>query len=74
MLHDSFYKRLLGHKRVVGDVVAAVGALRGEAWLEALDFETFERQPTEGVTDDLRRRQQDMAWSVEVVGAGGCTC
>ena len=29
------------------------------------------RQPTEGVTNDLRRRQQDMAWSVDVVGAGG---
>ena len=72
MFHDSFYKRLLGHKRVVGDVVeAALGPRRGTAWLDALDFETLKREPTEGVTDELRRRVQDMVWSVEVVDAGG---
>ena len=72
MFHDSFCKRLLGHKRVVGDVVeAALGPRRGAAWLDALDFETLKREPTEGVTDELRRRVQDMAWSVEVVDAGG---
>ena len=72
MIHDSFYKRLLGHKRVVVDVVeAALGPLRGAAWLESLDFETLERQPTEGVTVELRQRQQDMAWSVDQVGSGG---
>ncbi len=71
MIHDSFYKRLLGHKRIVKEVVeAALGPRRGAAWLESLDFETLERQPTEGVTEDLKRRQQDMAWSVEMVGAG----
>ena len=36
-----------------------------------MDFETLKREPTEGVTDELRRRVQDMAWSVEVVDAGG---
>ena len=71
-IHDPFYKRLLGHKRVVVDVVeAALAQRRGAAWLESLDFDTLERQPTEGVTDDLRRRVQDMAWSVEAVDAGG---
>ncbi len=72
MIHDPFYKRLLGHKRVVKDVVeAALAPRRGAAWLESLDFETLKRQPTEGVTEDLRRRQQDMAWSVDMVGAAG---
>ena len=71
MKHDPFYKRLLGHKRVVEDIVAALGRGRGAAWLDALDFETLERQPTEGVTDDLRRRVQDMAWSVDQVGVSG---
>ena len=72
MKHDPFYKRLLGHKRVVGDLVeAALGRGQGAAWLDALDFETLERQPTEGVTDDLRRRVQDMAWSVDQVGVSG---
>ena len=71
IIHDPFYKRLLGHKRVVKDVVeAALGRGRGAAWLRSLDFETLERQPTEGVTDDLRRRVQDMAWSVDQVGGG----
>ena len=72
MLHDPFYKRLLGHKRVVKDVVeAALAPRRGAAWLQSLDFETLARQPTEGVTDDLRLRLPDMAWSVDRVGAGG---
>ena len=71
MIHDTFYKRLLGHKRVVKDVVAAaLGPLRGTAWLESLDFETLAREPTEGVTDELRQRVQDMAWSVDQVGVG----
>ena len=72
MLHDPFYKRLLGHKRVVKDVVeAALGGRRGAARLESLDFETLKRQPTEGVTDDLRRHLPDMAWSVDGVNAAG---
>ena len=72
MIHDPFYKRLLGHKRVVKDVVeVALGRGRGAAWLESLDLETLKREPTEGVTDDLRLRLPDMAWSVDVVGAGG---
>ena len=72
MIHDSFYKRLLGHKRIVKDVVdAALGRGRDAAWLESLDFDTLEPRPTEGVTDDLKRRQQDVAWSVDVVNASG---
>ena len=72
MIHDAFYKRLLGHKRVVADIVeAALAPRRGAAWLDALDFETLKREPTEGVTEDLRRRVQDMAWSVDMVGASG---
>ncbi len=71
MIHDPFYKRLLGHKRVVKDVVdAALAPRRGAAWLESLDFESLKRQPTEGVTDELRLRLPDMAWSVDTVSAG----
>ncbi len=60
------------NKNAVVGVYPNNGVQAGSEGLEVKS--TLKRQPTEGVTDDLGQRMQDMAWSVEVVGAGGCTC
>ncbi len=72
MIHDPFYKRLLGNERVIRELIEAfIAPTRPPAWLEALDFDTLERGPTENVTDAGRRRTEDMIWSVGQAAGDG---
>jgi hypothetical protein len=61
MEHDTSYKLLFSHARMVEDL------LRGfvhEAWLREVDFTTWERVSGSHVSDDLRDREDDMIWRV----------
>jgi predicted transposase/invertase (TIGR01784 family) len=59
--HDSSYKLLFSHARMVEDL------LRGfvnEAWVTQIDFTTLERMSGSYVSDDLRDREDDIIWRV----------
>jgi len=59
--HDSSYKLLFSHTRMVEDL------LRGfvkETWVDQLDFSTLERVSGSYVSDDLREREDDIIWRV----------
>lgn len=57
--HDSGYKLLFSHPRMVEDL------LRGfvpEDWVQQLDFSTLEKVNGHYVGDDLRQRADDVVW------------
>ncbi|MEA2694921.1 MAG: hypothetical protein QOJ16_4308 [Acidobacteriota bacterium] len=57
--HDSGYKLLFSHPRMVEEL------LRGfvhEDWVADLDFTTLERAGASFTSDDLRERHSDMIW------------
>jgi predicted transposase YdaD len=57
--HDSGYKLLFSHPRMVEEL------LRGfvhEPWVADLDFGTLERTGASFTSDDLRERHSDMVW------------
>jgi hypothetical protein len=57
--HDSGYKLLFSHPRMVEEL------LRGfvhEPWVADLDFSTLERTGASFTSDDLRERHSDMVW------------
>ena len=65
-MDDPSYKRLLTHRRIVKDLLIGFVARRRPAgWAAALDFDTLREGPTEGVTDELRRRLGDVVWSID---------
>ncbi len=75
MIDDPFYKRLLGNERVIRELIETfIAPTRPPEWLEALDFDTLERGPTENVTDADRRRTDDMIWSVGQAAGDGAEC
>src|SRR5436305_2015546 len=57
--HDSGYKLLFSHKRMVEELLR--GFVR-ESWVENLDFTTLERAGGSFTSDDLRERHSDMVW------------
>lgn len=59
--HDSGYKLLFAHPRVVEDLLRG---FVGEDWVEDLDFATLERISGSYVSDDLREREDDLIWRV----------
>lgn len=61
--HDSGYKLLFAHPRMVAD------PLRGfvkPAWLHLLDLDTLEPHKASFATDDLRQRHDDCIWRVKM--------
>ncbi len=63
--HDTGYKLLFSHARVVEDL------LRGfveEDWIEGLDYTTLEKVSGSYITDDLRDREDDLIWRVRHQG------
>ena len=65
-MDDPSYKRLLQHKRVVRDLlVGFVAPKRPPGWADVLHFDTLREGPTEGVSDDLRRRIGDVVWAID---------
>ena len=63
--HDSSYKKLFGHARMVEDLLRAF--IPPDA-VEAFEFATLEPLPAEYVADDLRQSRGDSAWRVRVRG------
>ena len=72
MRHDAHYKRLFGHPRVTGDLLALLRDGLGERLpvLRRVEPGTLEKLPGEFVSDDLRRRLADLVWKVRLSGAG----
>jgi len=61
MNHDTSYKLLFSHARMVEDL------LKGfvhEEWVGQLDFTTLEKVSGSYVSDDLREREDDIIWRV----------
>jgi predicted transposase YdaD len=59
--HDHSYKLLFSHPEMVRDLM--LGFVR-EAWVTELDFATLERVNTSYISEDLRRREDDIIWRV----------
>jgi hypothetical protein len=59
--HDTAYKQLFSHPRMVEDL------LRGyvtEEWVSEIDFSTLERVADSFISDDFREREDDVIWRV----------
>ncbi len=64
-MDDASYKRLLGHQRIVKDLlVGFIAPRRPAGWAETLDFDSLSEGSTENITDELRRRHDDVVWSI----------
>ncbi|MTI51658.1 MAG: DUF4351 domain-containing protein [Alcanivorax sp.] len=59
--HDTIYKLLFSHDRMVRDLL--VGFLP-EEWITGLDLDSLEKMNGSYVTDDLRGRHGDAVWRV----------
>jgi len=60
-VHDTGYKRLFSHPRMVEDLLR--GFVPGP-WIRQLEFSTLERMSGSYVSDDLRAREDDVVWRV----------
>ena len=61
--HDNAYKHLFSHPQAVRDL------LRGfvqEDWVELLDWGTLEKVSGSYVSDDLRDREDDVIWRIQL--------
>ena len=59
--HDEGYKLLFSHPEMVRDLLR--GFVR-EPWVEELDFNTLEKQPTSFISEKLHKRTNDIVWRV----------
>ena len=68
MQHDAHYKRLFGHPRITGDLLALLQAGLGERFpiLKRIQRDTLQRLSGEFIADDLRRRLADLVWKVRL--------
>ncbi|OAI21365.1 transposase, partial [Methylomonas lenta] len=62
MQHDTGYKLLFSHPRMVQDLIT--GFVQPE-WLENIDFNTLEPVKASFATDDLRQRHDDAIWRLK---------
>jgi Putative transposase, YhgA-like len=65
MEHDNSYKRLFSNPEMVRDLF--IGFV-DEPWVADIDFDTLEHMQGHYVTDDLRDRENDIIWRVNVKG------
>ena len=63
MINDPIYRRLFSFKRVVADLLRAVGH---PDWLGEADFDTLEKLPAEYLGDMLQERPGDAVWRVRI--------
>src|SRR5882724_909782 len=63
--HDSGYKLLFSHKRMVEELLR--GFVR-ESWVSSLDFSSLQKVSNSFVSDDLRERHSDMIWRLRSRG------
>ena len=65
-MDDASYKRLLGHARIVKDLlVGCIAPQRPPGWADTLDLASLRPAPTENVNDELRRRLSDVIWLLD---------
>ena len=65
MRHDTSYKMMFGNAEMIRDLF--VGFVN-EPWVADIDFSTLERVSGSYVTDDLRDREDDIIWRVNIKG------
>ncbi len=65
--HDRSAKRLLGHPKVVADLLRAFVP---EQWLEGIDYEGLRPSFTEHVDTGFAKRIGDIAWTTSYDGGG----
>ncbi|MBF0463335.1 MAG: Rpn family recombination-promoting nuclease/putative transposase [Magnetococcales bacterium] len=63
--HDLGYTKLFSHPRMIQDLVA--GFIQ-EEWVAGLDFSTLEKVNPVYVTDDFRKRIDDLVWKIRWQG------
>jgi predicted transposase/invertase (TIGR01784 family) len=63
--HDHSYKLLFSHPQMVRDLLQG---FVHEAWVADLDFSTLERVSASYISEDLRRREDDIIWRVRRAG------
>ncbi len=63
--HDTGYKLLFSHPRVVEDLLRG---FVGEDWVEGVDFTSLEKVSGSYISDDLREREDDLIWRVRHQG------
>ena len=65
-MDDASYKRLLGHERIVKDLlIGFIAPRRPAGWAETLDFDSLSEGPTESINDESRSRRADATtWSI----------
>jgi predicted transposase YdaD len=59
--HDQAYKLLFSHPQMVRDLLE--GFVRDD-WISELDFSSLEKVSSRYVSDDLRKRSNDVVWRV----------
>lgn len=62
MPHDTGYKLLFSHPRLVQDLIT--GFVQPE-WLDSIDFKTLDPVKASFATDDLRQRHDDCIWRLK---------
>jgi len=65
--HDSSYKLLFSHRKMVADLIRA---FVHEDWAAGLDLDTLQRVRESGITQDLREREDDVIWRLRIVKDG----
>ncbi len=65
MEHDNSYKRLFSNPEMVRDLFIGFVV---EPWVADIDFDTLEHMQGHYVTDDLRDRENDIIWRVNIKG------
>ncbi|MFM8330700.1 MAG: Rpn family recombination-promoting nuclease/putative transposase, partial [Candidatus Methylumidiphilus sp.] len=63
MQHDASYKLLFSHPAMVADLLR--GFVR-EPWVADLDFASLEKVNASYVSEDLRRREDDVVWRLRL--------
>ncbi|MBV5323557.1 Rpn family recombination-promoting nuclease/putative transposase, partial [bacterium] len=61
--HDSSYKQLFSHPRMVQELLCS---FVHEPWVAQLDFSSLEKVSGSFVSDDLRDREDDVIWKVRI--------
>ena len=59
--HDQSYKRLFSHPKMMKDLLEG---FIDEAWVKELDFSCLEAVKSSFVSEDYRRREDDLIWKI----------
>jgi len=63
--YDHSYRQLFSHPELIRDLLEG---FVHEKWVEGLDLETLEKVNGTYISDDLRRREDDIIWRVKLSG------